>query len=110
MERSIKNPREQRFSYRENEDVKFPDDDKIIVYDNVIDDDGSIKKIKREEIMNVGELLHKTPAYVDKIEYIQKYGTLNNDGIIRYDFSRTSDMEMKQVGKYVNDIINKYAE
>ena len=103
MNRQLENPRKERFSYRlETIKEKFPKEF-IIKPTTIIDENGHISVVNEEIEYNTAEILKANKPYMSKIEYIQKYGTIDSTGVIKYSFARTHEID----GEIVKNILNK---
>ena len=88
MNRLDKNPREKRFcDYYKSQIIK-PKDEKVIQQVDVVDENGSIKSVSREIVVNERELLTKIKPVQTSIDYIKMFGTLDNLSEVRYANSR----------------------
>ena len=50
----------------------------------MIDKDGNLQTEEKHVIIDESEMIAKIPAYTTKIEYMQQYGTLDENNIVRY--------------------------
>lgn len=69
----------------------------------MIDENGEIKSEVREVVIDEAEMISKIPAYTTKIEYIQKYGTLDKDGVVKLHNSSPAfgNMDVSEIVKNI---------
>lgn len=101
MDRKLENPRKERFSYRmETIKDKFPKEF-IIQPTTIIDENGNISVVNEIIEYDTAKILKANKPYMSKIEYIQKYGTIDSTGVIKYSFARTHEID----GEIVKNVI-----
>jgi len=101
MDRTLENPRKERFSYRmETVKEKFPKEF-IIQPTTIINENGDISVVNETIEYNTAEILKANKPYMSKIEYIKKYGTIDKTGVIKYSFARTHEID----GEIVKNVI-----
>lgn len=102
--------RQTHFDEKHSYNCNFPEPDTAKIREKYVDDDGNLQTIERIVVDDSKKVLLDNPAYTDKIEYMQQYGTLQDGEVITYGIARTSEMNPYDIAKMTNKIINNNLE
>lgn len=95
---------------RRNFYIKNVPNDIVIQQVSMIDENGKIIIQEKEIEIDETKMLNAVPAYTTKIEYMQQYGTLDEQGIVKYCFARPNITEndiLKMRNTIIMNNINK---
>lgn len=98
--------RKKRMSQVYQPEMLKNEEDVIIQNVVYVDENGKLRSEKKKIVDNTSEMITSRPPYVDKIEYMKQYGTLNDMKEITYGCARSSEAD-QIIARNLRDILSK---